>query len=300
MLERLEPVLKVICAVLAALLLYQLVRLVAHSNPLAHITIPALPVLAPETNAPGSGKVTNSSTATAVAKSGTNTLKSGAQPSGKGTNAASTRAPLTEGTNRAHRESAEVETNSVALRQAGKDITNSTPDSRSTKTGTNALPIPQTAKSGTNATFEQAPGKGGTNSTSLAGTGKRGAPGGPRSGMPPMGMNLFGGPGVAKLPDLALPVLARVDKITDSEILGPVIRPLPMALLGIAGNVAFLRAANGQTGLVKEGDELSGLKLLRIGTNRVLVEQDSEKKELTIFSGYGGESLMPKQKEKSP
>ena len=115
-----------------------------------------------------------------------------------------------------------------------------------------------------------------------------------------MGMSPFGGPGGVKLPDLALPVLARVDKITDSEVLGPVIRPQPMALLGIAGNVAFLRAPNGQTGLVKEGDELSGLKLLRIGTNRVLVEQDGQKTELTIFSGYGGESLMPKQKETSP
>ena len=100
--------------------------------------------------------------------------------------------------------------------------------------------------------------------------------------------------------DLAPAVLARVDKITDSEILGPIIRPLPMALLGIAGNVAFLRATNGQTGLVKEGDELSGIKLLRIGTNRVLVEQDGEKKELTIFSGYGSESLLPKPKEHSP
>ncbi len=103
-----------------------------------------------------------------------------------------------------------------------------------------------------------------------------------------------------KLPELAPPILARVDRITDSEILGPIIRPLPMGLLGIAGNVAFLRAPNGQTGLVKEGDELSGLKLLRIGTNRVLVEKDGQKLELTIFSGFGGESLMTQPKESSP
>ena len=73
-----------------------------------------------------------------------------------------------------------------------------------------------------------------------------------------------------------------------------------MGLLGIAGDVAFLRAPNGQTGLVKEGDELGGLKLLRIGTNRVLVEQDGQPQELTIFSGFGGESLMTKPKENSP
>ena len=105
---------------------------------------------------------------------------------------------------------------------------------------------------------------------------------------------------MVKLPDLAPPIVARVDKITDSEVLGPVMRPLPMALLGIAGDVAFLRSPSGQTGLVKEGDSLGEIKLLRIGTNRVLVEQDGQKTELTIFSGYGGESLMPKQKETSP
>jgi hypothetical protein len=44
---------------------------------------------------------------------------------------------------------------------------------------------------------------------------------------------------------------ARVDRITQSEILGSIIRPLPMALLGIAGQDAFLRAPNGQTGLIK-------------------------------------------------
>jgi hypothetical protein len=68
-----------------------------------------------------------------------------------------------------------------------------------------------------------------------------------------------------------------------------------MALLGIAGNIAFLRAPNGQTGIVKENEELGGIKLLRIGTNRVLVEEEGQKKELTIFSGLGGESLLPKK-----
>ena len=66
-----------------------------------------------------------------------------------------------------------------------------------------------------------------------------------------------------------------------------------MALLGIAGEFAFLRSASGQTGLVKEGDSLGDLKLLRIGINRVLVEQNGQKQELMIFSGYGGESLLP-------
>ena len=110
-------------------------------------------------------------------------------------------------------------------------------------------------------------------------------------------MSPFGPQAVPKLPELPLPVLARVDRITESEILGPVMRPLPMALLGIAGNVAFLRAANGQSGVVKEGDSLGSLKLIRIGVNRVLVEEEGQQKELTIFSGYGSESLLPKSKE---
>jgi hypothetical protein len=94
---------------------------------------------------------------------------------------------------------------------------------------------------------------------------------------------------------------SRVDRISQSEILGPVMakKALPMALLGIGGNDAFLRAPNGQTGLLREGEELSGIKLLRIGTNRVLIEHENQQKELTLFSGFGGETLLP-TKEKTP
>lgn len=102
-------------------------------------------------------------------------------------------------------------------------------------------------------------------------------------------------PGAPRKPvELSAAAQARVDRIVESEILGAITRPLPMALLGIAGDHAFLRGPNGQTGLVKEGEEIGGIKLLKIGANRVLVEQDKEKKELMIFSGFGGESLLPK------
>ena len=92
-------------------------------------------------------------------------------------------------------------------------------------------------------------------------------------------------------------ISARIDRITQSEILGQIIRPLPMALLGIAGQDAFLRAPSGQTGLLKEGEELGGVKLLRIGTNRVLIELEGQQKELSVFSGFGSETLLPKEKE---
>jgi hypothetical protein len=300
MLDRLEPVLKVVCAVLAALVLYQLVRLATHINPLAHLTIPALPTLPADTNSPASGITSNTPTLTASAKAGTNAPKPGGQSASKGTNAPGMSGSLAQATNTAQAATAKAETNAASLQQAGKGITNSLLVASSTRAGTNSNQASQAAKDGTNTATEPVSGKGATNSTLLAGPGRRSTPGGPRSAMPSMGMNPSGGPGGAKLPDLPLATLARVDKITDSEILGPVIRPLPMALLGIAGNVAFLRAPNGQTGLVKEGDELSGLKLLRIGINRVLVEQDGKKQELMIFSGYGGDSLMPKQKDSSP
>jgi hypothetical protein len=76
-------------------------------------------------------------------------------------------------------------------------------------------------------------------------------------------------------------------------------RPLPMGLIGIAGDVAFLRTASGQTGMIKEGDSLGDLKLLRIGINRVLVEQAGQKVELTIFEGYGGKTLLPEKGKNS-
>ncbi len=103
-------------------------------------------------------------------------------------------------------------------------------------------------------------------------------------------------PGRPAQPDLPPAIQARIDRIVQSEILGPVVRPLPMALLGIAGKDAFIRAPNGQTGLMREGDELGGLKLLRIGTNRVLIEHEQKQSELSIFSGFGSEPLIGKEK----
>ena len=114
-----------------------------------------------------------------------------------------------------------------------------------------------------------------------------------RGGMPGMGGMPGGGP---PLPPL---IQARIDRIIQSELLAPIVRPLPMALLGIAGTDVFLRTTSGQTGIVKEGAELGGVKVLRVGMNRVLVEENGEKKELTIFSGFGSESLLPKQNENS-
>lgn len=93
---------------------------------------------------------------------------------------------------------------------------------------------------------------------------------------------------------LAPEVAAKIDKIKQSQLLGPEMRPPPMALLGIAGPDVFLRGPNGQTGVIREGEELGGVKLLKIGANRVLIEHEGQQKELMIFSGFGGESLLTK------
>jgi hypothetical protein len=124
----------------------------------------------------------------------------------------------------------------------------------------------------------------GTNAMA-ASTNAPAAPGGMPGGRQGSGMKKI------ELPPL---IQARVDKIIDSEIFGPVVRPMPLALVGIADQEAFIQATNGQVSPVKEGGETGGIKLLRIGINRVLVEQDGEKKELTLFDGIGGTSLMPK------
>ncbi len=116
--------------------------------------------------------------------------------------------------------------------------------------------------------------------------------------IPGMGPGMIPGmiPGMGPgMPAPALPaaVQARVERITQSEILGPVMHPLPMALLGIAGEDAFLRAPNGQTGLLRVGEEMGGIRLLRIGTNRVLIEHEQQQVELTLFAGFGGDALLP-------
>ena len=166
-----------------------------------------------------------------------------------------------------------------------------------TSTNLTATNPPPTDRPRTNAS--------GTNAPRIAGTSPAGTlpPGVMPAGMPPglpPGMSL-GGPGAMRGGGASKParplspiVQARIDRITQSEMLAPVQRPPPMALLGIAGRDAFIRTPSGQTALLREGAEKDGIKLLRIGTNRVLLEQGGEKKELIIFSGLGSESLLPK------
>lgn len=330
--ERVAQILKIVCVGLAALLVVQLVKIGFRANPLAGAVIPQVPSLPADTNATPSVAANKPlrmpGTNSPVAATGTN-----GSATALGTNAVAHKKSKHSESNTVDIATGATATNASAnvMRVDGTNIVVTTtvgdtnaPTPVAKQTETNAAPVFSaiavatnnpgtnlTVAAGTNIVITErtnitaAKPPGGTNIIASASTktnltnsaiakatGARVPPG----MMPPM----MGGPGgrgsAAKLPP---EIQARVDRVTESEILAPIMHPMPMALLGIAGKVAFLRAPSGQTGLVKEGDDLGEIKLLRIGTNRVLVEQDGQKKELMIFSGLGGESLLPKPTETS-
>jgi hypothetical protein len=101
-------------------------------------------------------------------------------------------------------------------------------------------------------------------------------------------------------PDLPAPVKARVDRITETEILAPVQRPLPMALIAIAGSEAYFRTAAGQMLWLEIGKEAGGVKLLEIGINRVSIEHEGRKKDFTLFGGLGSEPVLKSGKDTPP
>ena len=258
--EHAEQWLKILCGILVAILLFQTGRALVRNHPFGNIVLPVPPTLGSSNPEPAPGGPTATSPANGAPMPGkTATLPPTNSPGG---------------------------TNLVAtLNATNLSPTNLPPLSSTNQPTTNALvatnaPVPPTISVSTN---------GGLSTTNLGSSATNGPPVRKHSARPPrMGP---GGPG-QPAPDLPPLVQARIGKIVDSELLGPVIHPQPMALLGIAGDVAFLRTDSGETGLVKVGDALGDLKLLRIGINRILVEQNGQPKELTIFSGMGSESLL--------
>jgi hypothetical protein len=250
--------LRFISMALAILLAAELVHTAFNARPLAGVTVPAVPTL--ETNVVATAKTVPPSHLPATNSPGTttatnNTLVTTTDQVHMGTNAVSANIGKPTTTNMA----------STNLAGLVRPIN-----------GTN-----QTNVAAMNTAMGQIP-------SGIRHT-RHGLMGGRNFGGPMMG-GMMGG-----APPLKPEIQARVDQIVNSEIFAPVMHPLPMGLLGIAGDVAFLRTDSGQTGLVKLGDSLGDLKLLRIGINRVLVEQNGEKKELTIFDGYGGDSLLSQQ-----
>jgi hypothetical protein len=285
--ERAEPILKIVCLILAVLVIYDLVEIVVRWNPFRGVTVPALPSLTASTNHPAGGAPDQSLAAKAVSK-GTNApprlpaTNTAMWVAGANTNPASQKMSADIGTNSTAqtvlvKTNGNLETNLLAHLETKWSGTNWAAATNSINQATNIL-------ASTNA--------GGTNVVVGTNSAKQMLASAPMPDMAGMNFNPFGPTG-KRGADIPLAIQTRINRIVDSEVLGPVMHPLPMALLGIAGEFAFLRSANGQTGLVKEGDSLADLKLLRIGINRVLVEQGGQNKELMIFSGYGGDSLLP-------
>ena len=279
--QRAGPALKILCLILAVLVVCQLAGIFIRLNPFRGLTVPELPDLTASTNSPAN-RVPGTFPAASTTTNGTRLT-----PLAKDTNAP----PSVVTTNAmAHGASASTNANTGTNVVAG---TESKLAGTASNSSMGSLALGTNQANSTNSA--------GTNVASSASNALAKVKVANTSSVPNLArvnFNSFRPPGPSG-GDLPPAIQARISRITDSEILGPVMHPQPMALLGIAGNIAFLRTASGQTGLVKAGDSLGDLKLLQIGINRVLVEQDGQKKELTIFSGYGGESLLPKQKDNS-
>ena len=263
MLRHSQWVWKIACGVLATVLLFEVITMVVRLGSRDQLSIPDVPHLPANVESPGGSKATNLMTGPIQSKTGTNS-NPGPMSGSTATNLATNRL------------SKSVETNAVQLQGSNATGTNPPVGQAARKSETNSASVLNLEKGADNALPQKAMAKGGTN-----GIGRTG----------PLPMT------PVKLAEIPPPVQARIDRIYQSEILGSVTRQLPMGLLGIAGNVAFLRAPNGQTGMVKEGDELGGMKLLQIGVNRVMVSHDGKTNELTIFSGFGSETLLQKPKE---
>ena len=278
--DRSEQILRCACIALAAVALVFLLRAGCRAGALVGVKIPPVPTLETNsvagTNAVSSPKGTNAPTGKMQTTNSVKTVSGTNMAAGKTTNA----------TNEIHL----ISTNLIPA--------------KTNLMGTNLIVAE------TNLALKISP-PGGTNNLPVAGTNSAGTnkpAKKPKKNLPPemagMGGREPGGfPGRPGMPgkEVKLPpeIQARVDKIVESEMFAPVMHPQPMALLGIAGETIFLQTPGGQTGLLTVTNEpLDGIKLLRIGINRVLVEQDGQKKELMIFDGSGGESLMPKEESK--
>jgi len=315
MLEQPQKVLRLACLIFGVILVCQFALLIKRGDPLNRLTIPQVPTLASasETNSPATKgsekKGTNAAASKDLEKKGTNAP--GSTESGKaGTNAAAAK-ESGKGSTNANTEI--VKRNGSTNQTASKNETNTAPPSTATNTEKVAS-IEQPEKAGAKAAKSKTKTEGTTNSisaTNMANAGTNLMAAGTNS-VSKAGTNAASGKEMAKkggprprgepgkVPDDLPPLIkGRIERITMSEILGQIVRPMPMALLGIADKDVFLRAPDGQTGMLKVGGELGGVKLLQVGTNRILIEHEGQKKELTLFSGLGSETLMPKTTDKT-
>lgn len=311
--DRSEQILRIAGLTLAALVVLQLIHAAFQVNPLMGVKIPSVPVLETNSNSTaGSSQKLNPPAANLAVMAATNKIMTSASSNlamvhkSGGTNSISTNVVTQAATN--NNSMATTETPVVATMKTNTNSTASPASGKETQS-TNSVAVQIEAETNlhsihsTNMVVRMASTNNPlANTNSTAGGAVRISRGNLPPGMMAAGGMRMGGismmPGMpGNAPKLPPDIQARVDQIVNGEIFAPVMHPMPMGLLGIAGETAFLRSGTGQTGLVKVGDSLGDLKLLKIGINRVLVEQDGKEQELTIFNGYGGDSLLSKPDE---
>ncbi len=269
MLKRFEGPLKIVCLGLAALLVWQMANVVLTVDPLKNLKVPDLPTLSAATNAAAKDG-NNGTNATVASKDSTNKT---------------TAANIVKSTNMPPGANAARGSNAIAAAATNSASTNAAAPAPAPAAAAAAPKLPPGM---TPEMLAGLPPEVAAQIMSGAGNISFNGPGGP------------GGPGGPNKMEMPKDVQARVDTIVNSEILGQVMHPMPMMLNGIADNEASIQATNGQSGWVKIGGEMGGVKLLRIGGNRVLVEDQGQKKELMMFGGLAGESLMPKEPPPAP
>ena len=94
------------------------------------------------------------------------------------------------------------------------------------------------------------------------------------------------------LPDrfLALTVHSMFGPPAQSAASGPGIAVGP-TLHGIGVDYAFIKTKSGAQ-MIRVGEQRDGVRVIRIGMNRVLIEHAGEISELTIYSGLGSDPLL--------
>lgn len=74
-------------------------------------------------------------------------------------------------------------------------------------------------------------------------------------------------------------------------------KPAPPKLQGIGAEFAILEIPGKGVHMIRAGTEKEGIKVLAIAINRVLIEVDGEKQELTIHSGFGSDPLLKPEED---
>lgn len=274
--DPLPKLLKPACIVLAALFAMQIGRIVMRSNPLSGVEIPAVPTLTNSTNA-----AEPDPSVRAMRPSITNNTPGAVSNVMNSPQAGSTNPALATNVATATGISNQLAPTFLAPTNQLPATIATVPSSSNAAVQPDTMPgLAVVAHSSTNAAVSNSPPtttRASSNTPAIAMASQSRPSIRPAATRPP--------------PELPLDVRARIDRVYESELLAPIIRPMPAALMGIAGQHAMLRSSSGQSALVKEGDSVGDMKLVRIGINRVLVEEKGEQKELMIFEGFGGESL---------